>query len=284
MLFRSQGAQVINLSLGYNAAMPCQALYEALKRAEAAGITIVASAGNEGVNIDQEREKKWPAAFKRPQPRALGKFRGPVKNLIVVAALNRGLTDLQEDSNFGDALVDVAAPGEAILTTSADGQYAEATGTSVAAAYVSRIAAILQGQYPGIAMAAAVRRWLTDPASMVAVNPALPVTAQGRFDARKMLTMHGQAGPSPGPLPNGPLRVRPQGFNNYLHLDLGKVPAQSAEVRLIDEGGQEFFQAETSCRQLLLVLDDSIPPGTYQLVVRIDDDPEQKSSVRRLSR
>jgi subtilisin family serine protease len=117
-------ADVINASWGGPDYSP--ALRDAFARAGAAGITVVTAAGNEGTSND--RSPSYPASFTLP-------------NLISVAASDRRDT-LAWFSNFGNS-VDVAAPGESILSTTGAG-LSTMSGTSMAAPHVAGIAALLR--------------------------------------------------------------------------------------------------------------------------------------------
>ena len=93
----SHGARVINASLvgsGYS-----QTLHDAIVGAEAAGVLVVAAAGNDGRDAQNEYPCNDPAA-----------------NVVCVAGLTQART-LATWSNYGAAAVDLAAPGEHILTT-----------------------------------------------------------------------------------------------------------------------------------------------------------------------
>ncbi|MFT4050434.1 MAG: S8 family peptidase [Solirubrobacterales bacterium] len=117
-------ADVINASWGGpDRSLP---LRDAFARAGAAGITIVAAAGNDGVSND--RTPTFPAAFNLP-------------NLIAVAASDK-LDNLASFSNFGSS-VQVAAPGVSIVSTQGAGT-ASMSGTSMAAPHVAGIAALLR--------------------------------------------------------------------------------------------------------------------------------------------
>ncbi len=125
-----QGARVINLSL--NGPEHSQALDEAIRAAERNGVVVVVSAGNAGQNID--RTPSYPASSSSP-------------NVIAVAAGSRdgGLTAF---SGWGRAGVDLAAPGEGVLSTSLGGGYSTGSGTSEAAAHVSGAIALLASAMP----------------------------------------------------------------------------------------------------------------------------------------
>lgn len=112
-----QGINIINLS--FTGKAYSQAMQEAIDRAWDAGILIIAAAGNNGVD-----ETVYPAAYSK---------------VISVGAIDREGTRASF-SNYG-ANLDLMAPGSLIYTTSLNASYATASGTSVAAAFVSGSAA-----------------------------------------------------------------------------------------------------------------------------------------------
>lgn len=93
--------------------------------AKAPRVLFVIAAGNESSNNDTTAA--WPANVKAP-------------NTISVAA-TLGRSRLAEFSNFGAQMVEVAAPGVAIRSTIPGNEYIEMSGTSMAAPYVSNVAA-----------------------------------------------------------------------------------------------------------------------------------------------
>lgn len=129
------GARVINLSV--NGPDHSTALDEAIRGAEAAGVTVVASAGNDGA--DRVALPSYPASS------AAG-------NVIAVAAGSRdgGIT---ATSAWGRDAVDLAAPGESVLSTALGGGYRSTSGTSVAAAHVSGAVALLAAAKPDSSVA-----------------------------------------------------------------------------------------------------------------------------------
>jgi subtilisin family serine protease len=119
------GADIINYSGG--GAEFSSAEMMALKSAEEKGILVVAAAGNERSNADINLY--FPAAY-------------DLKNIISVTAINQS-GQVLPSSNWGIRKVQVAAPGNSILSTLPGGSYGYMTGTSQATAFVSGVAAMM---------------------------------------------------------------------------------------------------------------------------------------------
>jgi len=115
------GADLINISMGYKGQK--SSIFEnALRRARNEGVIVVASAGNDGLDIDEE--KYWPAKF------AADVFNLP--NVLTVAALNVNDNDLWDKSNRGDKTVNFAVRGEDIVVPKSQ-SCGLLTGTSASA-------------------------------------------------------------------------------------------------------------------------------------------------------
>lgn len=121
----TNGCHVINLSLGGPVHDP--AVEEACNAAWDAGVVLVGAAGNSAASWPM-----YPAAY---------------EVVIDVGATSPG--DLRwpwSQFNWGvDQFVDVAAPGDGILSTLSDGAYGIDSGTSYAAPFASGLAALLYG-------------------------------------------------------------------------------------------------------------------------------------------
>ncbi len=131
------GARIINYSGGgpeYS-----EEEFQAMKLAEQKGILIVAAAGNDHHNSDIEEFRYYPAAYQ---------LKG-LKNIITVASID-AQDKLLPSSNYGLKSVDVAAPGEGILSTIPGGKHAKMTGTSQATAFVSGLAALILSKTPSL--------------------------------------------------------------------------------------------------------------------------------------
>jgi thermitase len=121
-----EGARILNCSFGSSS--ESEALQDAVQYAKSKGALLVVAAGNDGEDID--REPSYPAAYGDG-------------NIIAVAASTSEDT-LASFSNFGDTNVDLAAPGDGILSTYPDDTYRSLDGTSMAAPYVAGAAALLK--------------------------------------------------------------------------------------------------------------------------------------------
>ena len=119
-----QGADVVNMSFGDPNFSPL--IRDVVRYAAQAGCTLVAAVGNENSE----------AVF---YPARLGE-------VIAVAATGPG-NEVLAFSNSGYSL-DLAGPGQAVLSLLPGGGYIERSGTSMAAAMVSGLAALVLGRHP----------------------------------------------------------------------------------------------------------------------------------------
>lgn len=119
----SKGANVINMSFsGYCSDNNCL-INQAVKNANNKGVICVAAAGNDSVSTDNA----CPAR---------------IQSCITVSALDES-DRLANFSNYGSA-VDIAAPGTDIQSSIPGGEYANYSGTSMAAPFVSAAAAMFK--------------------------------------------------------------------------------------------------------------------------------------------
>ena len=128
----SKGARVINASWGGYA--HSQALQDALQYATDHGILVVAAAGNNQLNTDQE--PFYPASY-------------PVNGVLAVGS-SESQGRMSSFSNYGRFSVDVIAPGSNIYSTTKGGGYDRKNGTSMAAPFVSGIAGLILSLDPSL--------------------------------------------------------------------------------------------------------------------------------------
>jgi len=131
------GADIINISAGYESEDENKILKDAVKEAGEADIFIVAAAGNDENDID--RTPYYPASFAKTH-----------KNVISVASQNLRNDKLGNCSNYGKQSITLSAPGENICGYNHKGHKVILSGTSMAAFYVTRELAIqMAARNPG---------------------------------------------------------------------------------------------------------------------------------------
>jgi hypothetical protein len=158
-----KGAQVINMSF---AGPDDPMLQLALQKAHDKGVVLIAAAGNLG--------PKSPPLYPAADP-----------NVIAVTATD-AKDQLLAQANQG-AYVALAAPGVDILEPAPNGGYQVTTGTSVAAAHVSGIVALLLDHDPTLD-AAAIREILTTSAKHHAPKGRDDQFGWGEVDPYRALT------------------------------------------------------------------------------------------------
>jgi subtilase family protein len=151
------GARVINMSFSIADSSP--ELLKAINYATSRRVTCVASAGNLGVET-----VVYPAAY---------------RNVVSVASTNN-LDQRSVFSNYGDADVTIAAPGEGLTTTFPGGHFANVSGTSFSAAFVSGAVALMIPNAPSLTPRDALDN-LTNAAKIT------PRIGYGRLDLAKAL-------------------------------------------------------------------------------------------------
>jgi subtilisin family serine protease len=176
-----RGVKIMSMSLGtsgYSAT-----LENAIINAKNAGVLVVAAAGNSSQNTDTY--PNYPSASTQ-------------ENVLAVAASNSSDT-LAYFSNWGPTSVDLAAPGESILSTYLGGQYAYASGTSMATPHVAGMAAMLLAVNPTLTYGQikSILMGTVDPLSAMTGK----MVSGGRANLYKALlkAQEGQATPTPVP-------------------------------------------------------------------------------------
>jgi subtilisin family serine protease len=200
---KSFGVRIANASWGgVGAPADAPELHDAIRDS---GMLFVAAAGNDGSNNDHGPWTTLPASFDLP-------------NIVSVAAMDNtgGLAGF---SNYGSTTVDIAAPGEAILS-SLPAETGHPTpgwgwldGTSMAAPHVSGVAALVASVWPSIADDPTVlRARIVD--SGKADSSTTGLTATGRVvDAYRALDAI------------GPVAARPNTFSFVLGAQMSSTSA-----------------------------------------------------------
>jgi subtilisin family serine protease len=137
-LKRRHGLNIVATNNSWGGGGFSQALFDAIERANAAGILFIAAAGNggsDGVGDNNDTTPSYPASYTN-------------SNIIAVAAITS--TGAKAGySNFGASSVDIGAPGSGIYSTTAYNTYSSYSGTSMATPHVSGAAALYAATHPG---------------------------------------------------------------------------------------------------------------------------------------
>ncbi|MFZ5890480.1 MAG: S8 family serine peptidase [Myxococcota bacterium] len=137
------GAKVVNVSQGgwFDYSLN---VYNAIRDS---GMLFVCSAGNDGT-----AKYNYPSGY-------------DLSNVISVANVNPAGA-LARLSSYGEAHVDIAAPGKGVLSTVSPGGYDYMDGTSQSAPHVAGVAALLWSKYPTLTIADVVNRILSSGIKM----------------------------------------------------------------------------------------------------------------------
>ena len=133
------GARIINASFGEN--ISSDSMKDAISAAGEKGILFVAAADDS--SYDNDTIPFYPASYELP-------------NILSVTATNKN-DELADFASFGKNSIDIAAPGDDIITTSSPGltgeSYQYVQGTSFATNFVTGVAALALAEKPFIKIA-----------------------------------------------------------------------------------------------------------------------------------
>jgi len=240
-------ASVINMS--FDLKTQSDELSKALDFANQQNVICTASAGNDGV-----MEIVYPAA---------------IQNDVMGVASTSDLDQRSTFSNFGDAIVWLAAPGEAIISTYPFGSYGAAWGTSFSAPFVAGAAALLLDQKPSINESQAA-------AAVAHAVPVGPNMGNGRLDLVQALAANGG---QPGDFCIAEAHHRKakihRGHSETFTFKVSALEGFTGTVDLTVTGLPSNASADlnppsiasSGWSELTLLINDDTPPGLYNLTV-----------------
>lgn len=137
------GAKIINMSFGKSLSPHKQWVIDAMKYAESKDVLLVHGAGNEHADVDTKLFYPCDATDDKIE------F---ISTFINVGATTQNFDEglIAPFSNYGGNNVDLFAPGLSIYASLPDGTYGFNSGTSMAAPFVSGVAALIRHFYPSL--------------------------------------------------------------------------------------------------------------------------------------
>ncbi|MDQ0882988.1 S8 family serine peptidase [Peribacillus sp. V2I11] len=216
-----QKANIINMSLGDTSYS--EALNKAVQEAYKKGVLIVAAAGNEG-DMGKNVQRVYPAAF---------------SHVISVAATDS--RDKRPSYSNYHSTVDIAAPGDDILSTLPYGKYGWMSGTSMATPMVSGVAALIWSNEPKLNKKEVEYR-LYDSAVDLGTKGKDIYYGNGRVNAKKALEMKTLTKPAVTAISDKDTKINgkiPADFNTGT-VSIYTVKKQLATVKI---NGEKTFTA-----------------------------------------
>lgn len=136
----NNGASIVNMSFGKSFSPGKSAVDAAVKYAEKKGVLLIHAAGNDGQDIDTQRD--FPTRFYQDGKQA--------PNWLEVGATAWGQDDnfVARFSNYGKKSVDLFAPGVDIYSTVPKNKFKKESGTSMSCPTVTGVAALLMSYFP----------------------------------------------------------------------------------------------------------------------------------------
>lgn len=141
------GADIINMSFGKSLSPHKFQVDEAIKYGTERGVLFVHAAGNESLNINGG-QNHFPNSYRSDFIMA-SDFKS-VWIEVSASTHELGMNLAAFFTNFGGEASSLFAPGEKIVSTIPNNEYASFSGTSMAAPMVSGVAAVLLSEYPNL--------------------------------------------------------------------------------------------------------------------------------------
>ena len=139
------GAKVVNMSFGKAYSPHSDWVYDAMKYAAKHDVLLVKAAGNDGHDIDLQKNLHFPTDSPDNGATEI------TDNVLTVGAMTRHFDEklCATFSNYGKTRVDIFAPGlEIYSTVPKDNKYKSIQGTSMASPEVAGVAALVRSYYP----------------------------------------------------------------------------------------------------------------------------------------
>lgn len=133
----NKGVKIFNCS--YGSENFSQAEFDVIKNSNALFLAASGNGDANGNGVNNDLKAMYPASYE-------------LTNVISVASINKE-GNLSSFSNYGAKTVDIAAPGEDILSTIPSDDYGWSTGTSMATPHVAGAAALLLSYNPNVTIA-----------------------------------------------------------------------------------------------------------------------------------
>ena len=136
----NNGASIVNMSFGKSFSPGKSAVDAAVKYAEKKGVLLIHSAGNDGQDIDTQKD--FPTRYYQDGKEA--------PNWLEVGATAWDQDDnfVARFSNYGKKSVDLFAPGVDIYSTVPKNKFKKESGTSMSCPTVTGVAALLMSYFP----------------------------------------------------------------------------------------------------------------------------------------
>ncbi|MFM1874787.1 MAG: hypothetical protein RL266_524 [Bacteroidota bacterium] len=234
------GADIMNLSWGTQT--DAATLRSLIVQASAAGMVIIAAAGNNG-----DQTVHYPAGY--PQ-------------VISVGATNEN-DQKASFSNYGST-VSLMAPGTNIYSTLPEDNntYGNKNGTSMATPLVSGLAALVKSHFPSSNASQILDRMAQGCDDISAENPGMSgMLGAGRINAFQTLGNVGIINAE-----SGQFNIWPNPTNNLLHFSFEDKTVKVNTVELIDMTGRVVAGLPFATS---IDLSD-LPIGVYQVLLRTD--------------
>jgi subtilisin family serine protease len=242
------GARVINMSFSMAAMSP--EVTQAINMATSRGVICVSSAGNFG--------------------RETIVYPGGQRNVLGIGSTNSASPAARSSfSNYGDALVSLAAPGEAVITTYPGGGYAGAWGTSFSTPLVAGAAALI------VQVDASVDH--ADVFNILSKAESMPLSGLGRGRLNLYETMRRVSDNTPPVVSfTGPASGAVSGSVSVSVSATDNLRVAAVRFRV---NGQSLGSTDTQAPYQVTWNTSTLPNGVHVLTAVAEDDEENQATA-----